>query len=73
MGSEVKFTESSDGLDRTTINVKIRLDREEISQIKKYLRDREEPYSDTAVIDFVKSLTEFHPLTGVYGEEPHYE
>lgn len=55
----MKYTNSKDGIKRTSIRVIIRLDEEDIEFIRRTLKERGEPTTDAAVREFVNSRTEY--------------
>jgi hypothetical protein len=57
----MKFVARKDGIERTTILVEIALDRDEVAEIKAYLKQNGESYSDASVKRFVRTCTEYFP------------
>lgn len=65
----MKYTNSKDGVQRTSIQIIIRLDRLEVAGIRRYLAKKGESFSDKAVKEFVASCTELDLPEDVYEDE----
>lgn len=60
----MKFTRSNDGVERTSINVTIRLDRKDIANLRKVLVERGLPSTENNIRELVRTCTDYTaPMT----------
>lgn len=61
----MKYTTSQDGCERASVRVDVRISREQIAEVRAYLRGQGLPSNDTAVREVVRGWTEYMPPSSI--------